>query len=263
MTLSTTTTTATPKPARRAAPTAAVLRTEARLFGRELGSLFWILLFPVALLCILGAVPSFREPSADLGGLRVIDLYVPTMIVMSMIMAAIMSMPALIWAYREAGVLRRLRTTPVRPPSLLGAQVLLHGAAVTASSVLVLLVGRLVFDVPLPQALAAYAGAYLLGLLAAFSLGAVATAVAPNARAGTVLASILFFGSMFTAGVWFPVEGMGGALRTVVDLTPMGASVQAMTAALVGDLPQLRDVLVVLVWTVLTGAVSVRTFRWE
>lgn len=246
-----------------ASPTRAVLRTEARLFGRELGALFWILLFPVALLCVLGAVPSFREPTADLGGLRVIDLYVPTMILMSMIMAAIMSMPAVVWAYREAGVLRRLRTTPVRPTSLLGAQVLLHAGAVAASSALVLLVGRVVLGVRLPEAAGAYAVAYLLALVAAFSLGAVATAVAPNARAGSVLASVLFFASMFTAGVWFPVEGMGGWLRQAVDLTPLGASAQAMTAAMLGDLPSGEHLLVVVAWGAVTSVVSVRTFRWE
>jgi ABC-2 type transport system permease protein len=252
------------RPARGGAtPTTAVLRTEARLFGRELGSLFWILLFPVALLCILGAVPTFREPTPDLDGLRVIDLYVPTMILMSMIMAAIMSMPALVWAYREAGVLRRLRTTPVRPASLLGAQVVLHAGAVAVSSVLVLLVGRVVLGVRLPEAIGAYALAYVLALLASFSLGAVATAVAPNARAGTVLASILFFASMFTAGVWFPVQGMAGWLRQAVDLTPLGASAQAMTQAMVGDLPDLRHLAVVLAWAAVASVVSVRMFRWE
>ena len=53
----------------------AVLRTEATLFGRELGSLFWILAFPTLLLVVLGFVPDFTEPDEALGGQRVIDLY--------------------------------------------------------------------------------------------------------------------------------------------------------------------------------------------
>ncbi|WP_262425531.1 ABC transporter permease [Brachybacterium sp. Z12] len=166
-------------PTRRGSPTIAVLHAESRLFGRELGSLFYILLFPVVLLSILGAIPSFREDSADLGGMSVVDLYVPVTVLLSMIMAALMAMPSIVLAYREAGVLRRLRTTPVRPASILVVQVLLHAATVAGSSILLLTVGRLVFGTPLPQSWPGYIGAYVLALVASFSLGAAITAISP------------------------------------------------------------------------------------
>lgn len=248
---------------RGATPTVAVLATEAKLFGRELGSLFWITLFPLVLLLILGSIPSFREPDAALGGLSFVDLYVPVVILMSMIMASLMAMPSVIWAYRDAGVLRRLRTTPVRPSSLLVSQVLLHAAAVAVSSVLVLVVGRLVFGTPLPASLLGYGVAYVLVLLASFSLGTVVTAVAPDARTGTVLGSVLFFVAMFTAGVYYPVQAMGGTLRQVVELSPLGAATEAMTSAMVGDFPSLSHLVVVGGWALVLGLVSVRTFRWE
>lgn len=243
--------------------TVAVLRTETRLFGRELGSLFWIVAFPVVLVCVLGFVPTFREPDPALGGLRVLDLYVPIGVLLSMIMAAIMAMPPVVFGYREAGVLRRLQTTPVRPLTLLGAQVLLHGAAVAASTVLLLVVGRLLFDTPLPQSPGWYALAYVLALFASFGLGAIVTAIAPNARVGTAIGMVVFFPSMFTAGVWFPVQGMGGLLQQVVELTPMGAASQALYQAMAGGMPDLQHLIVLLAWIVLTYGVASRTFRWE
>lgn len=248
---------------RAGAVSAAVLRAEARLFGRELGSVFWIVLFPVVLLLVMGAVPGFRRPDPALGGLAVVDLYVPTTVLLSMVMAALMAMPPVIFGYRESGVLRRLRTTPVRPASLLLAQVLLHAAAVVAASVLVLAAGRLLFGTPLPQSWSGYAVAYLLVLVAAFSMGMFVTSVSPNARVGTMLGTVLFFASMFSAGVYFPVQGMGGWLRTAVELTPLGAAAEAMTAAMVGDLPEPAHLLTVAVWAVVLGAFSVRAFRWE
>lgn len=250
-------------PTRRGSPTIAVLHAESRLFGRELGSLFYILLFPVVLLSILGAIPSFREDSADLGGMSVVDLYVPVTVLLSMIMAALMAMPSIVLAYREAGVLRRLRTTPVRPASILVVQVLLHAATVAASSILLLTVGRLVFGTPLPQSWPGYIGAYVLALVASFSLGAAITAISPNARMAAVLGSLAFFGSMFTAGVYLPVQAMEGLLRRVVELTPLGAASEAMNAAMLGALPELRDLLVVAAWGVLLALFSVRFFRWE
>jgi ABC-2 type transport system permease protein len=243
--------------------TSAVLRTEARLFGRELGSLFWILVFPTALLCVLGAIPAFRDPDPELGGLSVVDLYVPVSVLLAMIMAAIMAMPPVIFAYRETGVLRRLRTTPVRPSALLFAQVALHAAAVVASAVLVIAVGRLVFGTPLPGSWLGYLLASLLALSASFSTGAVVTALAPNGRVGTAIATIVFFPSMFTAGVWVPVQALGGWLRDAVGLTPLGAASEALNDAMLGDFPDPRHLLVVAAWTLVLSAVSVRTFRWE
>lgn len=243
--------------------TTAVLRAEARLFGREPGSLFWIVVFPVVLLCIMGLIPGYRDPDPALGGLRVIDLYVPITVLLSMIMAAIMAMPPVVFAYREAGVLRRMRATPVRPLTLLAAQVGLHGVTVAASSVLLLVVGSLVFDTAMPAAPGWYAFTYVLALLAAFGLGAFVTSVAPNARIGMAVGMVMFFPSMFTAGVWYPVQAMGGLLRQIVELTPLGAASQALHQAMAGSVPDLKHLAVMIGWTVICFAVAGRTFRWE
>lgn len=243
--------------------TTAVIRTEARLFGRELGSLFWIVVFPSVLLCVMGLVPGFRDPLPELGGQRVTDLYVPIAVLLSMIMAAIMAMPPVIFAYRDAGVLRRLKTTPVRPLTLLVTQVGLHALTVTASTVLLLTIGRVAFGTPLPQAPGWYLLAYVLALVTTFGLGAIVMAVAPNPRIGTAIGMVVFFPSMFTAGVWFPVQSMGGLLQQIVELTPLGAASQALFQAMSGGAPDLVHLLVMAAWIVICYAVSARVFRWE
>ena len=68
---------------------------------------------------------------------------------------------------------------------------------------------------------------------------------------------------MFTAGVYLPVQAMEGLLRRVVELTPLGAASEAMNAAMLGALPELRDLIVVAAWGVLLALFSVRFFRWE
>lgn len=124
----------------KASPGRAVLRTETRLFLREPGSLFWIIGFPVLLLAILGAIPGFREPDPANGGQRIIEFYVPTAVVLAMIMAGLQAMPPVITGYRERGILRRMSVTPVRPQAVLGAQMGLHGVASLVSALLVIAV---------------------------------------------------------------------------------------------------------------------------
>lgn len=258
--------TTTTTPVRGSASSAAsvtVLRTEARLFLREPGSLFWILLFPTLLMTILGLIPSFREASDDIGGRRVIDLYVPVAVLLAMIMAGLQAMPPVLTGYRERGILRRMSTTPVRPSALLTAQLVLHGAAAVASALLALAVGRIAFDVPLPGQPAGYVLAMLLTTAGALALGATVCAVSRTQKIASAIGSVIFFPSMFTSGVWLPVQTMPATLQHIVEFTPLGAASQALDAAAAGSWPAWTDLGVTALWTVLLTAAAVRRFRWQ
>ncbi|MFJ6430679.1 ABC transporter permease [Streptomyces sp. NPDC091416] len=253
-------------PAPRPAPSRAslaVLRSETRLFLREPGSLFWILAFPTVLMTILGLIPSFREHDDALGGRRVIDLYVPVAILLAMIMAGLQAMPPVLTGYRERGILRRMSTTPVRPAAVLGAQIVLHGAAALGSTLLVTAVGRIAFGVRLPG----QPFGYLLGLLLAvgcvLALGALVCAVSRTTKIAAAVGSVVFFVMMFTAGVWVPVQVMPDALRHIVQATPFGAASQVLDRAATGAWPSWAHLAVVALWTVLAATAAVRTFRWE
>lgn len=245
------------------AATTMVLKTEARLFSREPGSLFWVMVSPTVLLVILGLIPSFREASDDLGGRRVIDLYVPVSVLFAVIMSGLQAMPPVLAGYRERGILRRMSTTPVRPASLLTAQIALHGVAALVSSALVIVVGRLAFGVRLPQNLPGYALALLLAIAGGLALGAAVCAVSRTQKIATAVGSAVFFPTMFTAGVWVPVQAMPDTLQRIVQVTPFGAASQALDAATSGGWPGWAALGAMALWTVLLTATAARWFRWE
>lgn len=253
-------------PARRPAPAGAhlaVLRAEARLFGREAGSVFWIVVFPAALLTILGLIPSFREPGAVPGGQRVIDLYVPVAVLLALLTAGVQALPPVLTGYRERGVLRRMATTPVRPASLLGAQILLNGAAALASALLVLVLGRVAFGVRLPEQPAGYLLALLLSMLSALALGAAITALSGTTKTAGVIGSLVYFPMMFSAGVWLPVQTMPRLLREIVEFTPFGAASQALDQAAGGSWPGCTHLAVLALWSAGATGAAARWFRWE
>jgi len=241
----------------------AVLRTEVRLFRREPGAVFWILLFPTLLLMILGSIPSFRQHQDDLGGLRTIDAYVPVAVLLGLIVGGLQSMPQSLTGYRERGILRRMATTPVRPGSLLSAQMVVFGAASLVSALLVLVVGRLAFDVRLPKDGFGYLLALLLAVLAALALGSVVSALSRTTKIAGAIGSAVFFPSMFCAGVWLPVQSMPDVMARIVGWTPFGAAAQALNRAAAGHWPGWGHLGVLVMWILLLTGAAGRWFRWE
>ncbi|MFI0512681.1 ABC transporter permease [Streptomyces sp. WSLK1-5] len=241
----------------------AVLRTEARLFRREPGALFWILLFPTLLLVILGSIPSFRHPDPGLGGLRTVDVYVPVAVLLGLIVGGLQSMPQTLTGYRERGILRRMSTTPVRPTALLTAQMTVYGGAALASALLALAVGRCAFAVRLPEQPLGYLLALVLAVLAALALGAVVSALSRTTKIAGAIGSAVFFPAMFCAGVWAPVQTMPDVLARIVGYTPFGAAAEALNRAAAGDWPGWTRLGVLVAWTALLTAAASRWFRWE
>ncbi len=237
--------------------------SETRLFFREPIGVFFTVLFPPVLLGILGAVPSFREPDKDLGGLRVIDLYIPIAIAMAVALFSLSGLPQLLATYREKGILRRLKVTPARPVTMLGAQLLMCTALSVVTMLLIVAVGRIAFNVALPDQIPAYLVAYLLSAVSMLAIGLLVASLAPTAKGAGAIGTLLFFPIIFFAGLWAPREVMPELLRKISDFTPLGAGVQSLQDAATGSWPQLLHVAVLLGWTVVAGGLAARYFRWE
>jgi ABC-2 type transport system permease protein len=238
-------------------------RTETRLFFREPAGVFFTLAFPPILMIVLGSVPAMREPDKALGGLRTIDLYAPIIVAMAIAMFALSGLPQQFATYREKGVLRRMRTTPVKPAVMLGAQLLMCTIMSVTVMAVVVAIGRLAFDVTLPRQLPAYLISYVLCALAMFSIGLLVASLAPSGKGAGAIGTVLFFPVLFFGGLWAPRDTMGSLLRRISDFTPLGAGVQSLQDTTAGHWPQLLHVAVMLGWVVVAGGLAARYFRWE
>jgi ABC-2 type transport system permease protein len=146
----------------------AVLRTEAKLFAREPGTLFWVLLFPPLLVVGFGLIPAYQEVNPELGGRRINDVSVPSIVLVGLLSAGLRAMPA-------------------RPAHLLAAQLALHALAVVLSALLGPATGYLIRDVTLPRGPLAYAVVLAPATAAGLATGAVITAVSRTGRAATAV----------------------------------------------------------------------------
>jgi ABC-2 type transport system permease protein len=239
-----------------------LLRSEFRLYFRDIAAIIFGLVLSPMILVILGSIPSFRKENPDLGGNSVIALYVPIMIAMAVAMVAISTMPVQMAIYRERGILRRLSTTPVRPRDLLLSQAAVQFTILLLGSLAVLALGRLAFGVHLPRNPLAFTLAFALCVAAMFGIGLMLGSL-NGSKVAQGIGSAVFFPMMFFAGLWVPREAMPETLRTIGGYTPLGAGVQALQDSASGHWPQLLHIGVLLAWTALAWLGAVRFFRWS
>jgi ABC-2 type transport system permease protein len=242
---------------------ARLARTEMTLFARSSAAVAWTALAPLIALIALGSIPAIGEPSKSLHGSSYLDAYLPILMIFSLCMSTINILPPTLAGYREKGILRRLSTTPVAPTRMLAVQAGIYLGVALVVSVLMLIIAMTAYSVTVPHEFAGFVIALLFVAAAAAGIGLVIAAVARTAKAANALSAALFFPLMFLAGLWVPRAQMPGALRTISDYSPLGAGVSAVQASLAGDWPSLQSLLVLSGYTAVSGAIAVRSFRWE
>ena len=246
------------------AATMQLTKVESKLFARDPIALFFGLVFPGLLLLVLGLFyPGFDEPAVDLDGRRYIDVYAPVVLVLGLATLGLVTLPPILGTYRQFGILRRLRTTPVHPARLLTAQLVVHVGVAIAAAVITILIAGFVFDVPFPQSPLWFALSFLLAATSIFAIGLLVGALARTTVAAQAIGMGIYFPMLFFAGVWVPRTVMSEGLLTVSDLTPLGSAVQALEDSWFGITPSATNLLVMLAYGVVIGAIAVRVFRWE
>lgn len=237
-------------------------RTEARLLGREPLLLFFGLVFPTLLLVVLALVPALSQPDTEFGGARFIDYFAPSVVVLTLAMIALQGMANVLATYREQGVLRRLSVTPVSPVIVLIAQLVVNFAVAVASTTLVVSVGRIAFDVPVPRHLLGFVVAFVVGITALFGIGMLIAAVSPTARVANGLATMAYLAVIFFGGVMLPRFLLPDVIVEIGAYVPPG--VQALLDAWIGTAPPEAGHLLIMAGIALVAAaLAARLFRWE
>src|SRR5438445_4516412 len=97
---------------------------EFKLFLREPVGAFFTLVIPLLLLFVFGSVFG-NQPAAIMGGLGSVDVATPAYIAMIVGTTGMMTAPISLVTYREQGILRRYRATPLQPIMVIATQVII------------------------------------------------------------------------------------------------------------------------------------------
>lgn len=239
---------------------------EAKLFLREPASAFFTLIFPLMMLFIYGTILSNAPmPPGSGSSKEAIGNLIPSFTAMSIGIVGLMPVTITLATYRENGVLRRLRTTPVHPLVVMSAQVIVVFMMTVLGVMLLVAVGVLVYHVRFTgNALNILAG-FVFGSLSFFGLGFILASVMPTARTAQIVGMVLLYPMLILSGAGWPRELMPGAIVKVASFLPLTYVVNLLRGLWIGETwgQHTTDIIVLSAMFVVGAFVSVKLFRWE
>ncbi len=238
---------------------------EIKIFVREPLGVMGTVGIPVVLFVVLGRVlgPAVRSASPDIP--RYVSVDLPIFASLLIAASAVLSLVAIIAIYREGGILKRLRATPLRPYTILTAHVIVKLLFTAMTLAVMVLAGRRYYPVDADVPLVSFTLALLFTTICILSLGFVIASVVPTARFAQPIGSLILYPMLGLSGLFVPVDSLPPMLQAAARTLPLTYAVSLLRGIWQGDrwAGHLGDVAVLALMFLVCTAVSARVFRWE
>ncbi len=241
---------------------------ETKIFLREpLGAIGSIVIPVIAFVAIGKATVGTKVPSSSkvLSGILGPG-GVPTLVAIMIAISAVLSLVTIISIYREGGILKRLRATPLRPWTILSAHVLVKLALTAVTMAVMVLAGRRYFAIGPDVPLVSFTIALLVCTLCILSIGFIIASIVPTARfAQPIGAFVLYPMVIGLSGLFMPLNSLPPGMRVAARLLPLSHVASLLQGIWIGEPWSVHvvDVGALAAVFALCIALSARYFRWE
>ena len=253
-----------------------MIYTELLLALREPIAMFVSVVSPLAIFLALGfSVGSIEIPVDIEQGLvetfHVRDVLLAGNIAWVAAAFGIIVLPQTLVEYRQYGIFRRYRVTPMPSYMLIVTPLAVGAAIIVVSLALMLVVGWLVFDIRFPGNPAMVALAILVCYVAFTAAGTAVTGRIRNTKTALGLGLILFAPMFVLSGAFGPRDSLPDAAQRVGDWLPLTHAYDLLTYLWLGATWEVETTIAP-IWvsfaylgavTAVCIAASIRLFRWD
>jgi ABC-2 type transport system permease protein len=236
---------------------------ETKIFTREPMGFVGTLIMPLVVFLVFGRMFKIGRPVAA----PKVDIPFNVAILAAILIAvsAVQSLVAIISIYREGGILKRLRATPLSPVTIMGSQVVVKLFFTVISLSLLMLAGRRMFPGVMQVNVFSFTAAVLLGTFSILSLGFVLASLVPTARFAQPIGAAVLYPMVILSGLFFPVTRFPLPLQALANLFPTTHAVALLQGVWDGSGwgAHWINVVALLVLFAFYTALSTRVFRWE
>jgi ABC-2 type transport system permease protein len=231
---------------------------------------FFTFIFPVVLFALIVSANGSQVQIASTPDIYVdsSQYFAPSIGIFSLLTACYTSLIFAMANAKEAGILKRVRGTPLPPAIYVLATMTAAVLAGMAGVLLMFVVGVAFFGLHiyvdlLPAAIVTLA----LGGFTLAALGMLVSTFVKKADSAPAVANITMFPILFLSGLFFPTYGFASWLQTLVDIFPVSHLRDAFAACFspftTGSGFSASDLAVVAAWGIGAGLLAARRFRFE
>ncbi len=220
---------------------------------------------PTAVFVAMGRLLSGRGVRTPAGVTQFVSVGLPVFVSIVITLSAVVSLVTIIAVYREGGILKRLRATPLRPHTILAAHVIVKLVLTAATLALMVVVGARYVPLVLDARVVVFGIALLFATTSILSIGFLLASIVPTARFAQPIASIVLYPMIAVSGLFFPVEALPPVVQTLSRMVPLTYVVSLLKGIWVGEAwsAHLGDVAALLLVFAVCTTLSARVFRWE
>ncbi len=237
---------------------------EVKIFLREPMGAVGTVAVPVLVFLVLGKTFQKKaDLSAELTTFVAISL--PIFATILIALSNVLSLTAIISIYREGGILKRLKATPLSPPTILTAHVIVKLLLTAATLFLLVLAGKTFYTADIQAHPASFAAAMLLAMVSILSIGFVIASVVPTARFAQPVGSVILYPMLAFSGLFYPLELLPQPLQIFANVLPLTHAVTLLQGIWTGGAwsHYWVEVAALAANFLVCTALSAKIFRWE
>ena len=238
---------------------------EVKIFLREPRGAIGTLVFPLVIFVLFGRLGGGRPAASDQRMPSFVGADLPIFVSIMIALSAVLSLATIVAIYREGGILKRLRATPMRPHTILTAHVLVKLLFTAATLVALIAAGKRILPAQVQPPIVSFSAAVLFSTLSILAIGFVLASLVPVARFAQPIGALVFYPMLALCGLFFPVEALPPTFRLIARVLPLTYAVSLMKGIWRGEswLAHGTEVLALVLTMVVCVALSAKWFRWE
>ena len=238
---------------------------EIKIFLREPLGAFGTIGIPVLVFVETGRIVGRSLSPVSRAASPFITAGLPVLASVLIAISAVLSLVTIISIYREGGILKRLRATPLRPQTILTAHVLVKLLLTAATLALMVLAGKRYYPIGIHAPLFSFTTALLISTCSILSIGFLIASIVPTARFAQPIGAVVMYPMIAVSGLFVPVTSLPPALQTVARVVPLTYTVSLLEGIWKGDAwsAHMGDVAALAVVFIVCTALSAKVFRWE